>query len=163
MPMVSSCKSTHKSQFRYMLWQTEPYGVETHVVLAPQTIATYQMAPHNVHNQSMSSDYLKGRWSTNPQWICCLPCIIHNSAMYTAICMSSLVVWAHGAPSLPIHRHKTITWTAPDCCFVQYPLLWRWHICMQRVGRVEGDKNRSVGRNSGVWGHVRWTDWCWEL
>ena len=60
-----------------MLCDELNHGVETHVVLAPQTTATYQMAPHNVHNQSMSSDYLIGCSSANPQWIRCLPCIIH--------------------------------------------------------------------------------------
>ena len=62
MPTSLLANSRTQIHFRCIDWD----GVRTDVVLAPQTIAAYQMEHHNVYNHQINLDYLKYHQSANP-------------------------------------------------------------------------------------------------
>ena len=124
MPTSLLANSRTQIHFRCIDWD----GVRTDVVLAPQTIAAYQMEHHNVYNHQINLDYLKYHQSVKLPRILCYQCIAHNPQHTQQFAV--IDVWFQGwcAPFLPIHLHTTITETAcslslclvPSCLMVAH-------------------------------------------
>ena len=111
-------------QFRCIDWD----GVRTDVVLAPQTIAAYQMEHHNVYNHQINLDYLKYHQSVNSPGFFVISALltirnIHNNLHWLMCDFRADVLLSY--PSIftqQLLRPPVV------CHFVWYPVAWWWHM-----------------------------------